>query len=319
MIANLRRITARFVAPLDEDQGGAALTEFAITLPIFVLLLTALMHLGHLGQTTVAVKTDAYGAMWAESYRLTQATIDDEPGVYSPRSQLMDAMPDGVSAPEIVGSLDAAAAAIGGHWGEAMFKANLTPILSGGQISHTNQDTDAAKRLNENVNITTAPHQVMSDIIGESRDHRPSYAVNDNLGDDNIANHFDDVDGLSGIISSALSSVLTASGVVPGLFAGVRTGDAEGSASSTVEYSNRFLSHSDTYSASYRTGLSPYAGDTSAIPGFDVDFGSFGREQAQWFFYYITGQTVTNKRVSLNLLEIEYDTSEIINNPTRYD
>lgn len=308
----------RALRRLSQDQGGAALTEFAITLPIFVLLMTGLMQLGHMGQTTVAVKTSAYGGMWEESYRLTQATIDDEPGVYSPRSQLMDAVPEGVSAPEVVEGLDAAAAAVGGHWGEAMFKANLALVLSGGQINHRDKDTDAATRLTEKVNITSEPHMVMTKIIGENRDHRPSFAVNDNLADDNIANHFDDTEGVSGVISSALSSVLTASGVVPGLFAGVRNGDAESEATSTVEYSNRFLPHEATYRAKYVTGLSPYAGDTSAIPGFDIDFGSFGREQAQWLFYYATGQTVTNKQVSLNLLELEYDDAEVFHKPERY-
>jgi hypothetical protein len=318
MIQMIRQFVDGQLARLDRDQRGAALTEFAITLPIFLLLLMALLHLANMGQTTVAVKKAAYSNMWSESYRLTQATITEEPGVYSPRSAFMDAMPDGVSASSAIGSLDSIAEGIGGHWGEAMFKTNLAPLLTGGQITHTSQDTEASVRLNENVNITTGPHQVMTEIIGESRQHRPAFAVNDNLGDDNLANHLDGMDGISGVISSALSAGLTASGVVPGLFAGVRSGDAEGTASGSVDFDTNLLAFSDEYSVTYRTGLSPHAGDTSVIPGFDIEFGAFDRENAQWFFYYITGQTVTNKRVSLNLLDIEYDTGEEFHNPSRY-
>lgn len=313
-------IRTKFIARLrglNGAQSGAALTEFAITLPIFVLLLTALMQLGNMGHATVKVKTAAYGEMWEKSYEMTNYTIDENQAVYTPRAELFDAVPDGFSANEILDSVDSIATGAGGHWGESMLKANLAPLLSGGQISHHSGETSAAERLSE-LGISSAPHTVMTEIIGESRGTRTSFAVNDNLADDSIMNHTEDMQGGSGIASSIVGGLTTGLGVIPSLFAGVRHGEAQGTATADVEYTNRFLPHSTTFSAGYTTGLSPHAGDESSIPGMEGQFAGIGREETQYLFYYLTGQTVDNKRVALNILDPEWDESQNFDNPTRY-
>lgn len=289
---------------LDADEQAAALTEFAIMLPIFLLVMTALMQLGHLGQSTVAVKTTAYSQMWEKSYEKTDSSIDEKPEVYTPRDDLLDALPDDLDAQEVVASADAAATGAGGHWGEALMRTQMAPFLSGFQVGPGYNNTDAANRLHSNLNLTN-PSSTMDTIIGEDRDTRTSFAVNDNIIDDNIGDHVTDMQDGSSVASGLVGAMTQASGAVPSLFAGVRHGEGQGSAKAEIEYSNRFLPHEYTYTASYATSLSPAAGEDGAIPGVDgLEFGSLGREQQQYAFYYLTGQSVDNKRNMLDVLDL---------------
>lgn len=298
-------------------EEGTALTELAITLPIFLLLLTGLLHLGNLGQVTVAVKNVAYQEMWRDANEKTQGSSLAH---VSPRGQLLEMTPDhnGFTPVSMINSVSNGVGGLGGHWGEARMYTELGAALSLGGVNYRNSDTTAATRLNNNMpgylNMT-------SSIIGTGN-HRPKFALDDNLADSeqNLMENFSGQSGISGMISGGLASLLEISGIGPGMLAGIRYGDGQGSASAEVDLQNRLLQHTASYSFTYSTALSPLAGTQAIIPGVvDASFGDIGREQYQWFFYYLTGQTISNFRVSLDVAEQDFDGNDSFSPADRYE
>ena len=299
------------------QESGAALTEFAITLPIFVLLLTGLLHLGHLGQVTVAVKNLAYKEMWIDANQRTQGYDLEH---MSPRGQLasLTADVDGISPVEMINGMGNIAGGLGGHWGESRMYAELGNVLSVGGVHYSNRDTDIARRLDKNMPGMT---EMTSSILGSDK-HRPKFAFDDNLVDSeqNLMENFSGGTGMSGLVTGALASLLELTGMGPGYLAGIRYGDGSGSATAEVDLQNRLLSYTHTFENSYSTALSPLAGDNSAIPGLvDDSFGSVGRENYQWLFYYLMGQTILNQRVNLDIVDQDFDKNDSFTPAERYE
>ncbi len=294
------------------EEEGAALTEFAITLPIFMFLLGVVLHLGRAGIASVAVFPAAYQDMWVDH---NEQSTGMHLANMSPRAELAGVVPDlnGFHLVDIGDSAISAAVGVGGHWGESKAHLELSRLLSFGGVNYGSGDTDAATRLNNHFGTGGAgPLSLTSSVIG-SENYRPKWAFDDNLLDSG-SNIFDTVTGtdisVGGIIQSAMSVFFEATGAVPSVFAGIRYGEGRGEAQTMTDVRIMYEWTSQYWYASYATALSPNAHDDQSIPWVDYQIGEIGREQHQYGFYYLTGQTISNQFVTLDIVKQELSGSD---------
>lgn len=321
----LQRRIAQF---LRGEEEGAALTEFVLTLPVFIIIMAGIITLGQLGASSVGVKNVAYAAMWSDAHR---GTTDDWKAM-TPRSKLdnplkqvlgqvfgsavegfVNGLPGNieVNIPGANGADGAdGAIGLGGHWGEAEYYGSFGAVVSQGEVDHRAQNHRLAQ-------IDRSPGGSTMQILGHGLDgsNKPRLALDDNLMANRTFNDFELSDMwaeptslndfikkakamAAGEASNLFYDLIAGSGFAPGLMAGTRYGRGVGSAVNEVEV-NAFGKYTATHQALYMTALSPNTG------------GALNTEKLHWLFYVGGTQLNHNQRNILNLLSQNLKTSDM--------
>lgn len=304
--------------PLRDDEDGTSLTEFVIALPIFLIIFSGVMTLGHLGVSNVAVKKAAYAGMWEN----TKVQTTDNPLAMTPRSKLdnplqqigeeiggsaigniLDGIPfwtPNIQIPGASGAGPNPAIGIGGHWGEAEYYASTASAVTNNQVNHRTENSYLAQ-------VPAANSANTKFIIGDAARSKTRLALDDNLASNgafdgfNISDIWAGADGLSdifgniaGITSEGVGDLiydgLSGSGLAPGLMAGVRYGRGIGAATNEVELRYPIIDTAVSHSAVYMTAPSP-----------NPD-GRFNTEGWHWLFYVGASQPHVNQRELLNVV-----------------
>lgn len=324
-----RRIKRFFTGAED----GAALTEFVMTLPVFLIIMAGLITLGRLGEASVAVKTHAYKAMWGD----TIVRTTDDWKAMTPRSKLDNPLKQVIG--QVIGSavdnftdglpgeikinipgatnVDGAdgAVGLGGHWGEAEYYGSFGATVTQGEIDHRAHNHRLAQ-------IDSAAGASTTQILGPSGSSKPRLALDDNLmsntafegfelsnlwaGPTSLKDLFDNAKSTAaGGVSDVFYDLISGSGFIPGVMAGIRYGRGIGVASTDVKINNGLFDYSANYQGVYMTAPSPYTG------------GKLNSEKLHWLFYVGGTQLNHNQRHMLNLVKANLETDDL-ENPEPY-
>ncbi len=250
---NISRLTYR----LRHREDGAALTEFVITLPIFLAFFGIIYSLSGLVHGVLQTHVDAAPQMWADTY-----AAEDEAMRMSPRSQAwqgnVDLSPSG--ALDLWNNLENAA---GGHWGESY------GAVSRDMPSLTGQTTPHETAYGREIHVTDNPR----DVIGKSR---AAMGVSDDALDLFGGFNLSDLGGLfsgggfganasSALFQGIAAELMSAAGFHLGLGAGIRYGTVE----TTHEHSVTGLGWGipdTTWDVSYTNRVSPSPDSGVSIP-----------------------------------------------------
>ena len=241
-----------------DDQDGAALTEFVITLPIFLAFFGIIYSLSGLVHGTIQTHVDAAPMIWAETY-----AAEDDAMRMSPRSQAWQGDYDlsAAGAQDLWNNLQNAA---GGHWGESYGAVSTDmPIVTG-------QTTPHETSYGREIHVTNDP----SNVIGDSR---AAMGVSDDAWDLWGGSNWSQLGsifsggGLGAGAGQALfqgiaQQVMDAAGLHLGLGAGIRYGTADITHEHTV--SDLGWGIPDTsWQVSYTSRVSPSPDSGVSIPG----------------------------------------------------
>lgn len=206
------------LAAFHRDQRGTSLTEFAITLPIYLILLVGLLNLYHLHQNALMSVQRSTAEMWDDAIQTQR---------FPWRAEVMPAtaaISTGLfynsvgEFPGFYSGIDVSAAA-GGLYTDSWMKAGAM-----NQIPNVNVSPDPKRRLNQIVCNPSHAHSLMND----QADFR-------SLNFGSFGNFINSLAGLSG--------------TRPAIAAGIRYGTVEGSDRTTFGPSDgRFQAEALTYS-----------------------------------------------------------------------
>lgn len=226
------------IETLLKEEEGTAMTEFALTLPIFLFFFGALIGLGSTTHAAIDAHTNAAPQLWQEAY-----AAETDGDRMSPRtSSWSDPLPGGAGG--LIGTVGDFYYRGKGHWGESrMAVGTFMPIATGQDIPNTAGGNE----------ISTNLTHTASNIIGNSRAAGGVADDTLNLGGVNLWS-------LSGgpvdlIITEVLSAVTQALGVNLGYGANMRYGTVE--ASHTETASLPYGLPDATYSVGYSSLISP--------------------------------------------------------------
>lgn len=309
-----------------EGEEGVALTEFVLTLPIFIILMAGIITLGQVGASSVAAKSLAYGAMWHDAQ---EQTTSSDWRVVTPRSKLSNPVKQVLgqvvsdSVGGFVGGLPGdfevpsfgatasegadGAIALEGHWGEARYFSEMAHDVSGSIVSIDNH-----QHLN---NVDRATGGSTKQILGRSGSNKPRLALDDNMMANTSFDEFalsdlwDKPTSLKGLFKNARKTMaggisdlaydlISGSGFIPGAMAGIRYGRGVGVAESSVSISSRVWDYTATHRGVYVTALSPYTE------------GALNSEKVHWLFYVAGTQPNKNQRHILNLVSQNLETDD---------
>lgn len=310
-----------------DEEEGAALTEFVLTLPIFIIIMGGIITLGQVGSSSVSVKATAYAAMWQDAKDKTTG----EWKAMTPRSKLDDPVRQitkgvlGSALDEFIGGLPGdfegpgigvdpqggadGAVGLGGHWGEAEYYGGFGAMVSQGDINPRDHE-----RLGM---LDASPGSTTQQILGHGLDgsNKPRLALDDNLLSNQTFKGFDlnemwaeptsvnefikkAKSTLGGAVENLLYDLISATGFAPGLMAGIRYGRGVGGAASSVKV-KAFGTYEANHHAVYMTALSPHTD------------GALNKEKVQWLFYVGGTQLNDNQRNMLSLLRNNLKTSDM--------
>lgn len=190
-----------------DDEQGTAMTEFVISLPIFLFFFSAIIGLGSVVHAAIDAHTDAAPAFWQEVY-----SAEDDKSRLSPRTQSWGG--------NFVENLPFR---LYGHWGESSVRTQVNmPTLTGKRLNDSPQGQEITDNVTRNA----------SDIIGDSR--AAQGVADDTVGVSLNVTSFGG--GLTdGIISNVIGMVTQMLGVNLGVGAGMRYGTVEGGTTTTAE------------------------------------------------------------------------------------
>ena len=305
---NLSRFLRRALARFHGDEHGATMTEFVAFLPIFVTLFAGLSHLHKLGRVSVETKIQANKLLWTESYELQQNEMR-----WSPRTTAItevsessgDSAGGGASEPDTGGgdilsvlqTVDTVAEGVGGHWADSYIRGTIMPVTVTPHMIGASGDAKGGRRID----AAGGPFFKPSDVLGDAP--LANYALNDTVMFNTSGSTLEQV------TSFVFNTVL--GGTQHGVLVGTRFGYADGAQSKSIT----LLGQNISFSASYRTRISPVAFDSSGqeipIIGVTVDM-----ETGQYVYYQLLAQTNDNYRNTLNLLEQNMDPDDSRDVPT---
>lgn len=226
---------------LDDDQSGAAMTEFAITLPIFLAFFALIGGLGNVVQGSIQAQTSAAPAFWSEVY-----AAEDDLWRMSARTE---GFTRSTGVMDMYQNLSGGFA--GGHWQESNHAVDSQMgIVTGQSIPSGVQD-------DPDQHVTSDP----SDLIGTSRAAQgvsddsllPS---TDSLTSPGTWGSVDTGGGLTdAIFDMALEELTKSLGIHLGFGAGVRYGDVSGGTETTIDPGYNLPQQN--FSASYSSRVSP--------------------------------------------------------------
>lgn len=225
------------------DQSGTAMTEFIITVPIFLFLFSGLLALGNISQGAVAAHTEAAAPFWREAY-----AAERQSSRMSPRGQSWTSLPIGGAASMLSNYNNR----MNGHWGESASAVRLMPLVTGRSLPN-----DAAGQQVRS-NLTTDPRR----LIGDSR---AASGVADDSFRLSLGNLSQIGAGRDALLTILVDNITRAFGVNLGYGAGARYGTVTSTTSSVVK---RPLGLPDaTYRVSYSSLVSPSPTRDTSLDG----------------------------------------------------
>lgn len=140
----------RILAALHHDSRGTALTEFVITLPIFIMVFVAISHLWKLEQMSTRTRMRAATTMWDQAMSVANGGMLPEFSRGLPQIAAVDAMSEITSYPSFGAGADAAALmknaglAASGSKDESEM---VSSFVSGAPGSHPPYGSDFARNM----------------------------------------------------------------------------------------------------------------------------------------------------------------------------
>jgi len=235
---NIGMIRQKFLGPLfvrfQRDEHGTALTEMAISLPIWILMLGGLITLGKLGMNTTANQLHAQTDLWNGVLEVSSSedtpdgnsnTGDDQWVHFTPITgggaaalesgelALVDANPNKALDLVNVGAMGPAKGlALSGTLGESYWRSFPLKVVPG----HTMPD------------ITTDPEEVLK--VGSSYPKKVTYdGIIDSSTDYNTGG------GWLSTVTNAIGNVVASAGLVGSLGAGIRYGEVFAESDSDID------------------------------------------------------------------------------------
>ncbi|TXD35672.1 pilus assembly protein [Lujinxingia vulgaris] len=226
----IRRINA-----LLRDERGTSMTEFVMTIPIFITLFIGIMNLGRPARAQSYVTRDAATEMWRQVYQaedddLRMSARYEWAGLGSHDSWLR--------------TLEAGYLGATGHWGHSRLYAQPMMFgLTGRTIPNRGDYGRMARK------ITSNP----TEIVGNA--HVATMMVNDTLHFDALATSMGGrPDSLGDIIGAVAGTALSISGAAAGFGAGIRYGQVDAGHTATVTFTT---GHTRTLTRKYNALVSP--------------------------------------------------------------
>ncbi|MEC9439608.1 MAG: hypothetical protein VYE40_00755 [Myxococcota bacterium] len=194
------------------EEGGSALTEFTMFLPVWIVLFAGIVNLGKFGYMSTSTQIEAQRDLWSKLIPLTAPdskeavhmtplaagidTLSKNTPSKVQRAAYADVNSNVISGEGLVwgGAIE-----LSGHWGESYER---TIILETANISQLSQ----------------GPHKKPGDLIDDERAY-PKIVVDDSLVDSDFK-----TDGVASIIAS----IVSASGGIHPIGAGIRYGMVTG-------------------------------------------------------------------------------------------
>jgi hypothetical protein len=233
MILALRQLLGR----LHADQDAVTLTEFVITLPIFIILFAGMLKFNKVADAAIDHKVLASKNLWTNVY-----SAEDEMSRMTPRSQLVEA----TRASDIWSALNLTYRGLKGHWGESYMAAQyMMQPTTGVDIPRSDPEWRILDRR-----LTDNPE----DIIGSATVTR--MMVDDTLDFGDLKTMLSRGARLNGgtdptrlIFQAIIGGALQILGATSGYAANIRYGSAEGSASRTTTVYGRRMHFNQSYNA----------------------------------------------------------------------
>lgn len=233
-----------FLALILEDERGTAMTEFVITVPVFIFLFVGLLSLGNISQGAVAAHTEAAGPLW----RATFAAEKDQSRM-SPRNQNWTSLPVG----GVGNTIGTGVNRLRGHWGESYTAVTAMPLLTGKSLPNDAAGQDVRQKLTMD----------STKIIGDSR---AASGVADDTFRMSMGNWSAVGAGSGALLTIALNSITQMLGVNLGFGAGMRYGTVTSNSHTVVK---RPLGLPDAhYNLSYTSLVSPSNTNDASIASF---------------------------------------------------
>ncbi|RAL20632.1 hypothetical protein DL240_16505 [Lujinxingia litoralis] len=217
------------------DERGTSMTEFVMTIPIFITLFIGIMNLGRTARAQPHVTRDAATEMWQQVYQ-----AEDEDIRMSARSEWAGLGSHG----NWLRTLESAYLGATGHWGQSRLYAQ--PMMAGLTGKRIPNHGDYGRMARK---ITSNP----AEIVGNA--HVATMMVNDTL-------HFDALttsmggrpSSLGDIIGAVAGTAVAISGASAGFGAGIRYGQVSAGHRATVEFTT---GHTLELGTSYTSLVSP--------------------------------------------------------------
>ncbi len=234
---------------LADDEAGTSMTEFAITLPVFLAFFALIGGLGNSVQGAIDAQTRAAPDFWEEVY-----AAEDDAWRMSARTE---AFTRSNNAQDIIQNLRGGWQ--GGHWQESHHAVNDQMGIITGQDIPNNADDDPARHLTDDPD----------DIIGDSR---AAQGVSDDslISGGGILSNPGGIRGggiADALFDEAVRRLTQALGMHLGFGAGVRYGDVSGGAVTTVDPGYQLPEFE--HAASYSSRVSPSPDIPDSIPFLD--------------------------------------------------
>ena len=285
----MRRLLRSFRRLLD-DEAGTSMTEFAVTLPVFLGFFMLIMGTGNIVQGVLHAQTQPASDFWTDVY-------EEEDDVMRMQPQVAAANDYHMATNSLVGSGKTLGILGGGHWGESFAQAQGSMFAVTQQSIPGNLEDDPASNLTFR----------SSDIVGDESGMVTGITSDDPL---NWPNQPERNDTYTNWIGDGLGWVaygLQISQMQLALGAGTRYGSAVGGSETTIDPGYGLPEF--TSGTNYTARISPNQ-DPPDFPGLGANVQDMlgGTDNNTWTFARIHGEKHPQYAEMFNIAE-GYNTS----------